>query len=496
MKQLKFMLAAATAVGLAAAAQADSLSNNLLVNDTFDSATLPAGYSYDGDVEADNESAVKDGVLEVNTGTDPLLRALDFGASAREVNLADEKFDSLVIDTMVQFTVTPAGDEVKPSKDADGNILDKIMIYLAEATNETGVVIGTNLMVKAAKYTPATTRPQAPAVFEESDVVASGVSVVPGAWYHLVVTSKKHEDGFAQFKIQLAAEGGELVPLTNSEGLINTDNTLFPSLTGIDGVNPTTLTYVGFAGEGKVDDLKVNLFELATSVDFTLTLGEGVSAVEWTINGNKKYEADNASFDAGTTIVVSIDSVTYKAGYAGTQDWTAWTYNKAETGSIKITAEKFADVSGDVVTPTDATITAAAGGAFACPASDAADYAVAVEKLGKAVTWATSVAKKSYNDAMSVINAMDFDEVTTNNVVEAAYLFNCEPTPAAVAAEAAAFKFPSFTKDMTIDAMKAAVEADKNYNGTVEIHGATTLEDGGNWANGQSGSFYKAVLTK
>ena len=492
MKQLKFMLAAATAVGIAVAAQAASLSNTPLVNDTFDSATLHAGYSYNG-AEGDNESSVKDGVLEVNTGTDPLLRALDFGESARDINLGSDTFDSLVIDTKVQFTVTPAGDEVKPSKDADGNILDKLMIYLAEATNDTGVVIGTNLMVKAASYIPGDPVMGTVDVFEPTDVAvtAEDLTVSAGGWYDLNVVAKL-ESGLPVFTITL---NGKTVKA--SRALFGADDTKFPSLAGIDGVNPTSLTYVGFAGEGKVDDLKVNLFELATSVDFTLALGEGVSAVEWTINGNKKYEADGASFDAGTTIVVSIDSVTYAAGYAGTQDWTAWTYNKAESGSIEITAEKFAEVSDTgVVTPTADTIAAAADGAFACPASGTEGYADAVAKLGKAVTWATSVAKKSYNDAMTFIKDMDFADVTTNDVNEAAYLFNCEPTPAAVATEAAAFKFPSFTKDMTIDAMKAAVEADKNYNGTVEIHGATTLENGGNWAKGQSGSFYKAVLTK
>ena len=49
MKQLKFMLAAATAVGIAAAAQADTQTNYLFGDntptDTFESGVLPAGYT-------------------------------------------------------------------------------------------------------------------------------------------------------------------------------------------------------------------------------------------------------------------------------------------------------------------------------------------------------------------------------------------------------------------------------------------------------------------
>jgi hypothetical protein len=124
MKQLKFMLAAATAIGLATASQAAEQTNKLVDNENFDSATVGAaattlmGYSYAGATATDNESVVKAGgyngsanALQVNTGTDPLLRALSqVQASARKLDLTSYK--SVYIDTMVQFTVTPAGDTV------------------------------------------------------------------------------------------------------------------------------------------------------------------------------------------------------------------------------------------------------------------------------------------------------------------------------------------------------------------------------------------------
>ena len=139
MKQLKFMLAAATAIGLAAAAQADGVKETKLIdNENFDAiavdtaATAIDGYSYAGATAADNESVVKAGgyndsanALQVNTGTDPLLRALEAaGSVATPVPLTAEK--SVYIDTMVQFTVTPEGDTVT----AGGE--DKLMIYLKE----------------------------------------------------------------------------------------------------------------------------------------------------------------------------------------------------------------------------------------------------------------------------------------------------------------------------------------------------------------------------
>ena len=515
MKQLKFMLAAATAVGFAAAAQAATLSETPLVNDTFDvdSETLPVGYSYNG-VDEDNDTVIKDGALNVNTGTDPVLRHLNYNAGT-SIDMTDTNFKSLNIKTKVKFTVTPANDPVTVT---DG---DKLMVYLKEMATD-DIVTGTNLVIRAAGLVYDAENDAFTSDLKEGgeEYIVEGFTIDPNEWYLLEVVAKpiKVAEGYwPVFNIYL---DGEQLTVANPSGFDEEDLAVefdasyefdtsadFVSLQLSDiydpfkaGVNEMALTHVGFAGEGEVDYLKADMFTAETFLDFTLVLDENVSAVSWTVNGDKQdsytfvADADTTSFD------VVIQSVTYKPGYAGTEKWDGWSATVTESTKISIGSTKFANVTTDgevtTVTPTEATIKAAAGGAFACPESTADDYADAVAKLGKAVTWATSVAKKSYNDAMTFIKDMDFDDVTTNDVNEAAYLFNCEPTPAAVAAEAAAFKFPSFTKDMTIDAMKAAVEADKNYNGTVEIHGATTLENGGDWANGQSGSFYKAVLTK
>ena len=508
MKQLKFMLAAATAVGLATAAQAAALNNTSLVNDTFDGATLPAGYSYNG-AEGDNESKVEDGVLEVNTGTDPLFRALDFGESARDVNLADEKFDSLVIDTMVKFTVTPAGDEVKPSKNADGDILDKIMIYLAEVTNEVGFVTGTNLMVKAAKYTPR--NPMVPgqlAKFEPVDTVINNVTVVPNAWYRLVVTSKKNQAGFAQFTIQLAAESQELVTLKNVDGLVNTDDTLFPSLTGINGVNPTALTYVGFAGEGKVDDLKVNLFELATSVDFTFTWSDSkISAVAYSIGEVTDQTVTKnetvTGLDAGNVITLTITPADwYKLASAETITYTVPNATPEDPVNLDDYVTEAAKVEeGNKITVSETTAPSDLG-----ITSDSAFYAAtasteAAENLSKAMTWAMKFGgAKTAAEAADAVNALCFTAGVVETPAEQAYLLDCAINElGGEDGEIAKFKFAGFdlANGFTVgaDSNKQAGDGGKYGNGFVEVRGSTTINgDYTEAADTDKHNFFKAFL--
>ena len=61
--------------------------------------------------------------LQVNTGTEPLLRKIDATGNMAVPLDATKK---VYIDTMVQFTVTPEGDTVTAGDN------DKLMIYLKE----------------------------------------------------------------------------------------------------------------------------------------------------------------------------------------------------------------------------------------------------------------------------------------------------------------------------------------------------------------------------
>ena len=75
-----------------------------------------------------------------------------------------------------------------------------------------------------------------------------------------------------------------------------------------------TLQAVGFAGEGLVDDLVITTTDpYITVVNFTLTLGEGVSSVNYTVNGESQYGNEVEDVAVGETI--TIDSVTYASGY-------------------------------------------------------------------------------------------------------------------------------------------------------------------------------------
>ena len=482
------MLAAATAIGLAAAAQAGET-----FKDTFEDGDASAdltGYSFTptGDAtEADNESAIVPGgyksgkALKVITGTDPLCRALDFSTGPNAVDLT--KIESLYIDTMVQFTVTPAGDTVTTTGE------DKLMIFLAEVTNETGVVTGTNLMVKSRAFTPANGRDLA-VWGEVADYELKGIAVDPGEWYHLVVEASLNENQFTQFRIKMAKGDDTLVQLTNNDALIATDNTLFPSIQGAysaeNAPKACSLEYVGFAGEGMVDDLAVGTVTTVTPVDFTLALGEGVSAVSYTVGdvpGSLPTAGGAVSIALkGTSITLS--GIEYAPGYeAG--DITAKSY---QAGDITVDAtEKTIVTEGETLTTGDDI--GFTGTPFA--KFTGADLQTVVAWAGAGHVAATTVQKMSFNASTgNPAGAVG----TPERVAEEAYLLGC--SPAEVEEEKKEFVFPSFTSDMTPAAMKAAIEADKSYNGEVVIQGRNDLSEG-NWADiaaDQKCNFYRARL--
>ena len=488
MKQLKFMLAAATAIGLATAAQAAVTRSDTQFTDTFEeghaSATLE-GYVYipeEGGTYADNESAVVAGgyqgekALKVNTGTTPLLRGLDYSTAANPVSLGD--YQSVYIDTMVQFTVTPAGDTVEAGD-------NKLMIYLQE-TNVVSTVDGvetttvqTNLMVKAAMYTVGDEFAGTVDSFDETDVVATAenLTITAGVWYNLVVVAAV-EDGVPVFTVSIDNK-----PLSTANALFGADNTKFPSLTGKDD---TTLTYVGFAGEGMVDNLSFTTVSVVTAVDFTLTLGTGVSAVTYVIGDAAAVTITDATtlegLEAAKIYITAIDYLMgYKAGTNGTGE-----HNVTAAGlTIDATEVAFNDGTGEGLATT-ATELGITGGAFAEAGST---------ELKRVFDWG-----KAKGVPVSKISGMNFSNGnpagTTDEAkeVEEAYLLNC--APAELGTAKADFKFAAF------DPEKPPVADDfstKGYNGKVVIEGATTLKDATtgkpDWAAGKvDPKFYRARL--
>ena len=306
MKKLKFMLAAATALGLATASQAATKPGvRTLATENFNAKAVgafAATAEWSVADANDNESEIvakdaSDNYLKVSVGTDPLLRAIDYTSStAQQVDLDS---GALNIDTMVQFTVTPATDNV-----TSNGVSDKLMIFVKESVLDAELgTTATNLMVKAAAYTTTGTRPPYTKVFTETDVAAAGVTVDGtwlAAWHALKVKAQKDEDGVVYFNIWV-----DNVQLSTATVLYpsDTDGYKFPSLLG-DG--NATLQYVGFAGEGAVDDLVFTQDTTLSSLDFTFAWPTGITPVSYTVD-----DGTAVAFDNGATSPTVISDAIY-----------------------------------------------------------------------------------------------------------------------------------------------------------------------------------------
>jgi len=283
MKRLKFMLAAAAAIGLTTASQATDYNGStdfeaFTVGATADS-TMSSYFDFTG-ASGDNESTIvgesvnfagdrpaqfrnsaDTKYLKVSTGTDPLLCKI--GSAPETIS----EGGSIYVDTLVQFTATPATDEVV------ANAGDKLMIYVQNVTNENGDVTGNELKVKTADYKPADDLMGIPESLTTNDIVlASSFDITK--WYRLTVKSFV-ADGLLQFNIYL--DGERLQSTMNLHGV---DTYAFPSLLGTSN---TQLAGVGFAGEGAVDELSFTTDAFPTALDFTLVWPAGITPVGYTI---------------------------------------------------------------------------------------------------------------------------------------------------------------------------------------------------------------------
>lgn len=521
MKQLKFMLAAATAIGLATAAQADGVKETKLIdNENFDTvenvefARDMPGYSYsDPDNLADDESTISTAAegynetqsLKVNTGTNALLRAMvASGDTAIPITLTDEK--SVYIDTMVQFTVTPAGDTVEAGED------DKLMIYLAETTNEVDDVVqySTNLMVKAAMFMPGGDSDEGDTIIEKRDATDLALEkedgtapvVSAGSWYALKVTTAL-TNGVPVFNIFL--DGAKLYASTPLYSGV-ADRSVFPSLLG---TSDTTLTYVGFAGEGMVDNLTVATLEPQTTVDFTFTwTAARISAVTYTIGDGAVVKDQSvtsgtaiADLDPGATITIAVTPADW---YALVDD-AVLSYQVPDTTGqtqplddlVKKVANVTTDDAGKVtVEVTDGTKPADVyvdAGSFAAEGTTPA-------QLSKALNWALSKGGQTTAAAAgALVSGLDFADGEEETDAEKAYLLDCtEAELSGEDGEIAKFKFAGFdpaTGTFKVGTEKQVGDKAAYGNGYVEVRGSATV--GGAYdeaADKSKHSFFKAFL--
>lgn len=203
------------------------------------------------------------------------------------------------LDTLVQFTVT---EDDAPTTTAD----DKLAIWLGVVTNAQGEVTGTNLMVKAKTYIADIENSTLADAVTTYSVAVSGITIEAGTWYRLTVKAipnllKTPEYGsICGFQIYIDGQPAknklgatfnyanfQAYDMISSEmATLMAEGSVFASLGALDD---TTLQGVGFQGTGAVDEIvwtEDDLFPAGgqTGIDFTLTWGEGVSAVKYVLS--------------------------------------------------------------------------------------------------------------------------------------------------------------------------------------------------------------------
>ena len=195
--------------------------------------------------------------------------------------------NGIYLDTLVQFTVT---EDEAPTLGAD----DKLAIWLQAGEGTTNLMVHAGWTVDGSLTEDGT------------NFVLSGVSVIPGEWYRLTVKAyddilvENDELKFPAFSIFIdgteVGTGNFTIDSTFAASLSELykpgmaskveAGTVFLSCVAGEPSVTTTLQGVGFQGTGAVDEIvwtEENPIAAAT-IDFTLTWGEGVSTVSYTLS--------------------------------------------------------------------------------------------------------------------------------------------------------------------------------------------------------------------
>lgn len=544
MKTLKFMLAAATAIGLASAAHADQLESstgfekwtagdNVVVGTGYSDAGVSGQVSYfweyAGAHPEDNESTIVSAdmssytsirpsgtafftgadngdsskILQVSTGKDPLLRRFrDNGANFTLGGASGAA--QVYVDTLVQFTVTPISDSVTNTPQ------DKLMIYLKESpkiendvASETETV--TNLVVKGGFYTQDFE-------LEAKDYTVHNVKVDPGEWYRLTVKAVPNfgsleGESFPAFYVSINGTActfkeyamevaNDLYPEPFVDGTIDADTFdaidnktfVFSMIKGLESTGEFGLKAVGFAGEGSVDDLVISTFDPSkTVVDFTFSLAGVLDGLETSLSYSCSVSGQAGdvaglpkTFKCFDDDAITV-SYTLKTGYAA-----EWSF----TGG--------ASIDGLVVTPAangSATLTISSTGGSDWVDDDSTvsnQTAAAAYPALDGTALATADAQKL--TVWAKAKSINFTDLTTTpaDYVEA-FLLDC------ALAEVEEEK-DEFVLSITFDAEGNPVvntPDGKRYNGTLQLKGSTNLSTWDDITPAQTGSyqFFKYELS-
>ena len=299
--------------------------------------------------EAATPSVLPDGTtagnnfLKLSTEDGILFRNMDGTAAGDSVDL----YQGLYVDTDVQFTLTDKSDRPTP----DG--ADKFIIWL-EADEDAH---STNLCVWAREYAFVNGALDY-AAGSNKVYTLDASSVVPGEWHRLTVKAIKqsHTDsvpvpGFQVYldNTLLTSSQQQIVPDDDYNdakdaveaagtplfGLITGDLKFFPAMVG----SLTTLSQVGFSGEGKIDNLVVTRdlpgFEEPTTVrfDFDMDVIESIDIDSLGVSLMSTNDTVSVASDATFTF-----SINWKTGYS------------AAMFNIATAATGFANVSDYAVT--------------------------------------------------------------------------------------------------------------------------------------------------
>ena len=392
--------------------------------------------------------------LNLSTEGGTLWRSVNPNASGLGDAKAIAPDGQMYIDTMVQFTATEDGGTPDMATE------DKLAVWLDKSVDEQTNAETLTLCVRAAVVDDAGGK-------VATTFKITNAAVEPGTWYRLSVKAFADITGGDEvpgFEIRL--DGKVLVAdrMTVTEyyaELLENDDinakTRFASLR-----SEATVQAVGFKGSGAIDDVTITEDELfGPTVPVTgVTLSQ--TTAEITVGGDTLT----------LTATVAPENATDK-----TVKWTT-------------SDEKIATVVDGVVTAVAAgevTITVKAG-------DQSATCKVTVNPAAKQYPeYIIAEADKTKYDAWVSTYGVT-DRVDTGKALQAAYLLNVAPADAA--AEEDKFAITSITVDaagnVTVVASKKNSK-DLEFNGTVEILGATALE--GPWAAKAAGhKFFKAVL--
>ena len=257
--------------------------------------------------------------LKVETDGTIMRYAIDREQAQRKVDVRAKP--GIYFDSLVQFT---GADEI-PASDVDDT---KLAVWLYKSDTEDGAFgIGTNLVVTAAYLDNAANH------VTPSNYVVSAAGISEG-WHRLTVKmipeigSASGVAGFVVFIDGVAVTNSESKGVAESVfGSLNAtaakwngENALFPTMV-TKGDEKQTFTYVGFKGQGAIDELKITENAPKFAADgtiFTLNWDAGLASL--TIDG-EPVDSFVAGEEGTTNINVAAGTPTYeviatpKAGY-------------------------------------------------------------------------------------------------------------------------------------------------------------------------------------